>query len=321
MSDSDPDQRGLLDTAQWRSEEFNRSLLRAIQEASPEGILVVDEHGVVVSYNRRFLDIWQIPSKHIQPGDGKDLLVRDYPILRAAAQQVKDPGGFLRRVEELYANPQARDQCEIGLKDGRTLERDSVGLFNDESHYLGRVWFFRDITDRKREEAALQDLAWHDPLTGVMNRSYFFARAAEELTRARRYQRPLAMLMLDLDHFKYINDQYGHAVGDEVLKIVCGRWGEALRSVDLFARIGGEEFAILMPDSSQQAALVVAERLRASVSDQAILADGKEIRCTVSGGIAMVRAEDSSVRESLRRADDALYRAKEHGRNRVESDP
>ncbi len=320
MSHSDPAPPGHLDTAQLRSDVFNRSLLRAIQEASPDGMLVVDERGVVVLYNQRFLDIWQIPTARLQSGDDDKARVADYPMLQAAAQQVKDPKAFLKRVEALYENHHARDQCEIELKDGRTLERHSAGLHNDDNQYLGRVWFFRDITERKRNEAALQDLAWHDPLTGVLNRSHFFARAAEELARARRYRRPLAVLMLDLDHFKRINDKHGHSVGDDVLKIVCGRWGVALRSVDLFARIGGEEFAILMPDSSQQAALILAERLRASVANETILADGKEIHCTVSAGIAMVHREDSSVQDALRRADAALYRAKGGGRNRVESD-
>jgi diguanylate cyclase (GGDEF)-like protein len=321
VNDLDSNQAERHGAAQVRADEFNRSLLRAIQEASPEGILVVDERAVVVSYNQRFLEIWHVPSERMQPDDDRHGIIPDNPILLTVTQRVKDPEGFLRRVQALYANHHARDYCEIELKDGRIVERQSVGLHNDDGVYLGRVWFFRDITERKRAEAALRDLAWRDPLTGIMNRGHFFERAAEELQRARRYHHPLAMLMLDLDHFKGINDQYGHAAGDKVLETVCERWCRLLRSVDMFGRIGGEEFAILMPDTELEAAGVVAERLRAAVADRTIAADGREIRCSVSAGVSPVHVDDASIEDVLRRADDALYRAKDAGRNRIEGEP
>lgn len=235
----------------------------------------------------------------------------------AALALLKEPEAFLQRVQELYLNPEEDDHCELELRDGRFLERHSAGLHNDKQHYFGRVWFFRDITERKRNEAALRDLAWRDPLTGEMNRGHFFARAAEELVRARRQRHPLAMLMLDLDCFKEINDNLGHAAGDAVLETVCKRWRAILRNVDLLGRIGGEEFAILLPGSELADAQLVAERLRASVADEPVSMGGEEVYCTVSGGLAMVEDRDHSVQDALRRADRALYQAKNQGRNRM----
>jgi len=303
------------------SEEFNRTLLLAIQEASPDGILVVDENAEVVSFNRRFLEIWQIPREYIQDDGSRDGVLTDEALLAVARQQLVDCPGFIERVQRLYASPHVRDDTEIEFRDGRTIERHSVGLFNDEKKYLGRVWFFRDITEHKRVQFALQELAWSDPLTGARNRAYFFSQGEDELAKAQRYQHPLTVAMADLDHFKQINDQYGHAAGDTVLKTVCQRWQGHLRSVDVLARIGGEEFAFLMPETGLENAGTVAERLRLMVADQGIPVEGGEVHCTASIGISQVRVEDKSIDQALSRADAALYRAKELGRDRVVVNP
>lgn len=299
------------------SDEFNSTLLLAIQEASPDGILVADENGEIVSVNRRFLEIWQIPPKYIKSDGIRDGVLTDEALLTVAKQQLVDYPGFIYRVQALYANPYARDDTEVEFRDGRTIERHSVGLFNARKKYLGRVWFFRDITEHKRVQLALQELAWSDPLTGVRNRAYFFSQGEDELAKAQRYRHSLTVAMADLDHFKQINDQYGHAAGDKVLKTICERWRGCLRSVDVMARIGGEEFAFLMPETAMENSRPVAERLRLMVSGQGIPVEGGEIHCTVSIGISQVWVGDNSIEEALSRADSALYRAKELGRDRV----
>lgn len=303
----------------YQKNQFNHSLLRAIQEASPDGILVVDQNSQIISFNQRFLDIWQIEDEARPDEQEAHQNLPEDSLLDCALRQLKHPDAFLQRIQELYDNPAVHEHTEIELIDGRTLERYSAGLHDDQGNYLGRVWYFRDITQQKRNEALLRDLAWYDPLTASMTRGHFLELADEELQRAQRYGHNLAIIMLDLDHFKHINDHYGHSAGDLVLKTLCQRWLETLRNSDLLGRIGGEEFAILLPESDMQTALLTAERIRAITQSQTVKSDNIDINCTVSCGVAMVDSEqDHSIKLALKHADNALYSAKELGRNRVE---
>lgn len=295
-------------------------LAKAIYETTPEGILVVDAAGTVVSHNQRFVDIWQLPQLHLNGGRPVTAIgAADAPLLATVLEQVKDQPAFLTRVRELYENPQLDDHCEIELKDGRTLERHSTVLRNQQGQYLGRVWFFRDITAQKQNEAALIQLARHDPLTGTANRRYFLDRAQQEFARAQRYQTPLSIASIDIDYFKQTNDRYGHAAGDEVLKSLCSYSLSLLRETELFARIGGEEFAILMPNTTMNGAMHLAERLRGIAAGSKLLFQEQEIGLHISIGVTQFKSGDQSIEECLRRADHALYRAKENGRNRVEA--
>ncbi|RZS57092.1 sensor domain-containing diguanylate cyclase [Sphaerotilus mobilis] len=175
-----------------------------------------------------------------------------------------------------------------------------------------------DLSERKRLEAQLEQLARTDPLTGLGNRRDFEERALHELQRARRLDRPLAVLMLDVDRFKQVNDLHGHAVGDQVLQGVAQACRAQLRDIDLLARLGGEEFAVLLPETWQTEAVDVAERLRASIATQAVtLPSGLMVPCTVSIGVASRETADDVVATILSRADQALYAAKRAGRNRV----
>lgn len=299
--------------------------MHAIHQASPEGILAVDSHDVVFTCNQHFAEVWRLPEALEWNSANGSGFVTEQLVMGSISQLTKDPLAFMRGIENIRENPRARDHSHIELKDGRTIERLSTGLFSDTDHYLGRVWFFRDITETKQTEAVLRDLAWHDPLTGVMNRSHFFDRADEELMRAARYRRPLSVLMLDLDHFKEINDSRGHAAGDQVLIAICERWRNSLRSVDLLARLGGEEFVVLMPETDLEGAAVAAERLRLAVEEPSVLLEAqekdREVPCTVSIGVSVVHETDRSMDDALHRADNALYRAKDAGRNRVDSIP
>lgn len=301
--------------------EFQNSLTRAIYESSPSGILVVNAKGLLVSHNQKFVDVWKIQNDGLHgPGLDLDIGAKDEPILAAVLERVKDRAGFLARVKELYDNPQLDDHCEIELKDGRTLERHSTVLRNDHAQYLGRVWLFRDITPQKQTEAALLELARHDPLTGAANRRYFFERANEEFARTRRHGSPLSIACFDIDHFKRTNDQYGHAAGDAVLKCLCNTSQDLLRKNEPFARIGGEEFAILMPDTDMKGATHLAERLRQAIAAISVPFNDDEIHVTVSIGVATLSAADKTIEDCLRRADHAMYSAKQHGRNRTETE-
>jgi diguanylate cyclase (GGDEF)-like protein len=300
--------------------DLQNSLVKAIIEASPEGILVVDGKNVVVSHNQRCLEVWRIPDYRLA-GIETDAVIGadDNYFISNALERVKDIDSFVARIKELYENPQLNDHCEIELKDGRTLERHSTVLRNNDGQYLGRVWFFRDITTQKQTEVVLKELAHLDPLTGVANRRYFFERANQEFSRSKRHSTPLAMAELDIDHFKQINDQHGHAVGDKVLKSFCSTIQKLLRETDIFARIGGEEFAVLLPDTNLDGAVCLTERLRRVIAGNKLALDGKEFKYTVSIGVTMLKISDAAIEDCLLRADKAMYRAKQNGRNRVEN--
>jgi len=179
----------------------------------------------------------------------------------------------------------------------------------------------KNLDQLRASSEELRRLATTDVLTGVANRRYFLDRAADEVERSRRYQRPLCAFMLDIDHFKRVNDGHGHPAGDAVLVAVAGECRQALRSQDVFGRVGGEEFAALLPETESGVAKAVAERLRARVAATRVSFGGIDLVVTVSVGVAGLRLEGDSLTELLHRSDAALYRAKEGGRDRVEVAP
>ncbi|MGR8935732.1 MAG: diguanylate cyclase [Gammaproteobacteria bacterium] len=175
-----------------------------------------------------------------------------------------------------------------------------------------------DITERKLLQTELEKQARTDFLTGVGNRRYFREQAEAELKRALRYGSPLSVLMLDIDFFKKINDRHGHQTGDSVLQKLADICRAMLRDVDLIGRLGGEEFAILLPETEKQQAAGVAERLRQAIANtDAALAAGLPVRFTVSIGVASLAAKETHLDELLNQADQALYEAKASGRNKV----
>ena len=159
-----------------------------------------------------------------------------------------------------------------------------------------------------------------DSLTGLCNRRAFMERASDELLRARRYGHPLAVAMIDIDFFKRINDQWGHAIGDQVLMAFADILKKSMRAVDIIARIGGEEFVLMMTETPIEEAMQVAERIRKDVESASLQLGDTRLQWTASFGITILYGDDYSVSTALVRADKALYRAKDAGRNRVEVD-
>jgi diguanylate cyclase (GGDEF)-like protein len=175
----------------------------------------------------------------------------------------------------------------------------------------------RDITDYKKLEQDLQILCRTDPLTTAANRRAFNEIISQEFSRFKRSQKEYALVMIDLDHFKSINDQHGHGAGDRVLIEVTERCKDNLRVHDIIARLGGEEFCILLPYTNLEQAHKVAERLRQKIEVMPIISDGNRIKVTVSVGISLVSEGDSDGHDAIERADKKLLEAKSMGRNRV----
>lgn len=236
-------------------------------------------------------------------------------------------------------HPQERDQMaeavELAAQGGQDVERDCTLVLADGSHKhvhfqaevsrapegraVSLLCTVQDISERKRMEAELRELAATDALTGLPNRRHFLLQLGSELARVQRQPSlKSALLMLDLDHFKLVNDTYGHGVGDAVLRHFAELAGNEMRKVDTLGRLGGEEFAILLPDTDLPGAQFVAERLRQRVEASAFLSKGQPVALTVSIGIGLVDPADHSLEAVLARCDQALYLAKRKGRNRVE---
>lgn len=190
---------------------------------------------------------------------------------------------------------------------------------------LVRMEIATDITDRKQAEEELRQakeraeaLARRDELTGVNNRRAFFDDGERIFNQAKRYTHPLSLIMLDVDHFKHINDTYGHTAGDNVLASLANIFRKHVREVDILGRLGGEEFAIILPETTLSDAVATAERLRLEIENTAISHAKGNIHVTVSFGISALVPEQTSLEELLHEADSALYQAKSKGRNRSE---
>lgn len=197
-----------------------------------------------------------------------------------------------------------------------TLEVDTHPLRGDGKQ--GRIWLFRDVTAEELMIEHLRQQAALDPLTEIPNRRHFEERSAQILAARDTVGTCLAVMMMDIDHFKRINDNFGHSSGDLVLKEVARRIRQAIRPHDLLARFGGEEFVALLPVRDDSEAIELAEAIRQAISNHEIIADDLPLCVTISVGLAIGKSADLfSLEVLLRRADEALYRAKNTGRNRV----
>lgn len=196
-----------------------------------------------------------------------------------------------------------------------------MGTIQDvnQSDQIKMRGIIQDITEQKELQSRLEKLANTDDLTGCASRRFFMERAEEELLRVRRYGGAMSVLMLDLDHFKNVNDRYGHEVGDAVLKMFVRICQGLMRDVDVMGRLGGEEFAIMLPETGSEQALKVAERICQSVAAADVSVPGaSRIHFSTSIGVSSLVERDVRVDALLNRADRALYQAKEAGRNQVQ---
>ncbi len=196
----------------------------------------------------------------------------------------------------------------------------AMGPLRDENNEVKYLFIYvQDVTEVATYEQKLVEMNMRDSLTGIYNRRFLESKLREEFKRHKRYSRPLSIIMFDIDFFKKVNDKYGHQCGDFILKSVSSMIASQIRNVDFLIRYGGEEFCCLLPETALEPAIGVAERFRKSVMEHDNNFDGKNIKVTISLGVAEIRPNINSPETLLKKVDEALYRAKRRGRNRVEA--
>lgn len=293
--------------------EASEERWRYALEGAGDAVFDLDVPSGKVTYSRRWKEMLGYAEDEIENTfDGWRALTHSDD---AAKTEADLQAYFAGRTSEFSS--EFRMRCRDGswrwiLGRGKVVSRDAAG------RPLRLIGTNTDISERKRLEAELSARATTDDLTGLNNRRFFIARLAEEHARLRRNAgATAAVLMCDLDHFKDVNDHYGHAVGDRVLRLFARHMRAELRAMDSCGRIGGEEFAALLPDADADEAGRIAERLRARVESSPLRDDELSVRFTVSIGISSMSGDDDTPDQALIRADKALYRAKSSGRNRV----
>ena len=290
--------------------ELSLSLLQATLESTADGLLVADDEGRIVTFNNGFLEMWGIPAEIAQARDDK-------AANRFVLDQLSNPGQFMAKVDELYTAPDVASFDVLELKDGRVIERYSQPQRLD-GRTVGRVWSFRDVTERRDFVEQLQKLADHDSLTGLINRRRFEEELSREVAAVDRYETTSALLVIDIDNFKLINDGHGHVCGDQTLREMAAILQSRVRRADLVGRLGGDEFAILLPRIDAAGAETVARELRDAIGQHRFAFHQQQVRVTASIGVVPFAGGEDSGTELLINADLAMYAAKESGRDRVQ---
>ena len=298
-------------TERKRAEEsllFKTALLEAEAETTIDGILVVDESDHVVLANKQFGQQFGIPDEVLSTRD-------DQIVLRHVRDKVEDPNAFVDRVRYLNSHRDEKSRDVLRFKNGKIFDRYSAPLVDSKSRYQGRIWYFRDITERKVSEERIQFLAYYDALTGLPNRTLLQDRLAKALADARRQPDKVAILFLDLDKFKDINDSLGHSVGDLLLQEVAERLKRFAREQDTMARLGSDEFLIMLTHIKDlHDAAVAAERIMDRMTAEFVV-QGHSLNVSCTIGISMFPENGVDCDTLVKNADAAMYSAKADGRN------
>jgi len=285
----------------------NEQLLRSILEVLPVPVYIARRRdGRIQFVNRKTCLL-------LQQSAG--------PLLKAAAQDFYEDSQDQEKIHILIDAVHDVREIEVRMRtaQGRLFTAEIAAITMDYADEPAVLVSMNDISQRKQLEDELFHQANTDSLTGISNRRYFMVQAEQELRRARRFSRDLSVVMMDLDRFKWINDSLGHAAGDTVLEAIVKASQERLRESDVMGRLGGEEFAILLPETGLDAAMEVAGRLLEHIAETPIATVKGVVHCTTSLGVAQLTSGDHTIDDLLRRADEALYLAKDNGRNRAEA--
>lgn len=270
-------------------------------EIMSDGLLVLDSRNRVVDMN-------PVAQRELEIASLGRVIGR--PVTEALADWPRLLGRF-------HGLTQERTEFVTGDNPPRYLDVRISPLMDERSQEVGRLVIWRDVSALRLAQIELEKLAITDELTGLYNRRYLLRMAEQERYRAIRADRPLSLLIIDIDHFKQINDRYGHPVGDEALRQFAQICQQNIRQIDLLGRFGGEEFILLLPETNREQAQQAAERLRRLVEEASVETEDFSFGLTISLGITSLTDEEESIDTLLLRADQALYAAKQHGRNQV----
>ena len=279
--------------------------------AAADGICGINKNGCITVINRAALSMLGFQLKEIMGKNPSEIFYSNTPDEHADSEKT-----FMQTMED--GKPRMSEEWFSRTDGTRFPAKVAITPIYKQGQRNGAVIIFHDITEQRNRQEALLHLATTDSLTGVSNRRHFLQQLDIELARQRRHGGKSSILMTDLDYFKRINDEYGHATGDAVLSHFISIVRQTVRRSDIIGRLGGEEFAILLPGDGTDGAHELAERLRHTFENNPIKVDGTVIACTASIGISDLRPDDTTADESLLRADKALYAAKAAGRNRTE---
>ncbi len=309
VTQGDPDRLALaLEFVTQRQATASSDLLQTVIDAVPAPIFFKDERGAYLGCNRAFEAYIGVSPEEIVGKTVYDVAPRHLAdVYYKADRDLLDAGG-----QQVY-------ESQVRFKDGSVHDVvfHKATFAKRDGSLGGLVGAMLDITERKRLEEQLARLAALDPLTGIYNRRTFMKLSEGELSRCKRDHQPVSLVMLDIDHFKEINDTYGHAAGDAVLMKLVRTVATLLRQHDIVARAGGEEFCVTLGNTDLATAEGIAQRMCRVLSEEDVTHDGQRIAVTVSIGVAQCDPAHDTVETALQRADLAMYEAKRQGRNRV----
>lgn len=289
-------------------------LLAALHNVE-EGIILLDPQLRAQFMNRAVRRLWDVSDAQARRRPSISQLVNEAHRSGACVMPGQEIDDSIRRRIAMIEVGDPRP-LELHTRDGRIIRSRCAALPDG-----GRMLIYSEVTDLIRNAKELELLATIDSMTGVCNRRHFLVLAEAEWTRFQRYHRPFSLAVFDIDRFKSINDGFGHDIGDRAIGHVCHICTENKRTSDTIGRVGGDEFAVLLPETDAAQAEVVAERLRTMVQDNPLVADGVPMPVTISVGIAQATLSQSSFDALMKVADRALYQAKARGRNCIAHAP
>lgn len=301
------------------------ALQKAVLDSASQIILSVDSQGIIRSFNAAAEKLLGYRARDLIGKERALILLDPAELEERRAALAAELGGEVSVDDLLHGRAMEGEpyveEWHYIRKDGSRfpVELSITQLTDDKGRHLGFLGIATDITERRATERRLFELATTDALTRLWNRRHFAEQAEKAMFRARRYDEHACIAMIDIDHFKRINDAYGHAAGDVVLHQVAQALNKMLRKSDFMCRWGGEEFSVFLVNTDPNEAMQVAERMRQTVMQLAVYHEGAEIPVTISTGLSDCLSCDLSLDVILSRADKALYAAKTAGRNRVEA--